>query len=105
MSRLRRSEEAYRRFHNAEPRGWRKVDLPEPPEHAWKLGKLVALVYEPEEPSEKTGVQYEHEFGDGGILRFDRNKPTLYVSEDGRQIVIVRGKSRYRVDPDRGIMW
>lgn len=106
MSRTRKSEESYRRFHQAEPRGWRKVKIPDLPERAWKLGKLVALVYEPEAPSSRAKAQYQHEFRDTGDMEifWPKDYPLLYVSEDGKQLLIVRGKSQYYVDADRGII-
>ncbi len=102
------SEESYRRFHDAEPKGWRKINVPELPERAWKLGRLVALVYEPESPSTKKGTAYEHQFPDTGNpikMAFGKKElPTLYSSEDGKQLLIVRKKSKYYIDPDRGIV-
>lgn len=104
---IEQARAAFRDFHEAEPVRMQKVHIPDPPKAGWQLGKLIEIVYEPQNPSKRARTQYSHEFGDFGnpILsaRFGKRKPLLIVSADGNQLLIVRGPSKFHVT-ERGIV-
>lgn len=99
-----RALDLYQDFHEVEPRQ-REVDVPEPKGPLIKIGRLIELVYEPESPSRLKGKQFVHEMGDTGEL-FQRtmalrDKPIL--ATDGKNLFILRGRSRYYFS-ERGII-
>ena len=98
-----RAQRAYQQFHSAEARVVDVVDIPDAPDAAWQLGRVIAIAYEPESPSRRKGTVYEHQFGDYGTVRFGKHKPRLLVSPDGRQLLIERDESDFRVT-ERGIV-
>ena len=101
-----KASEAYRSFHQADPSKMKRVRIPEMPKAAWKLGRLLEVVYKPEGGSHRKDSAYDHKFGDFGdfrSLRFGKLKPILAVSEDGNQLLIIRDVSKYHVN-ERGIV-
>lgn len=85
-----RATALFRAFHGYLPskRG-DLVEIAEPATTALYIGKLHAVMYETEEHAQP----YFH--------RFDEPRPLLYVSADGRQVHIVKGRYEFT---DRGFI-
>ena len=83
------------------------MHIPDAPKAGWLLGKLIEIVYEPQNPSKRARTQYQHSFGDFGnpvkSFKWGKLKPLLIVSADGDQLLIVRGPSKFHVT-ERGIV-
>lgn len=99
-----RLEGLYRGFHGAVPKGEREVEVPTPKGKLMKIGRLVEITYEPEEPSQRKRTHYVHEFGDDGnrVVKGIKSKPILATDKRG-DLFIVRDKSRHYFSP-RGII-
>ena len=91
----------YQAFHGANPGKIRKVKI-EVPKRLIKIGRLISLDYEPENPSKRKGIRYTHKFGDTGE-RMLPEKPLLAASKDGKQLFIVNDGSSTHFS-ERGII-
>ena len=95
----------YQAFHGNPPVRERKVDLPVPKKGAklLKIGRLIAVEYEPEFPSKLKGIHYRHESGDTGrtILK---NKPILATDEKGKALYIIPTSKKYPRMTGKGIV-
>jgi len=100
--RQRNPKGLYQAFHGSPPSNVKKVKVPNV-KRAIKIGRLSALQYDPEPPSNLTGKRYLHDFGDYGYKFSGKNKPILAVSQDGKQLLILRDKSDF-VFNERGIV-
>lgn len=102
MRKTKRNSRLYSRFHGKSPSRVRRLSHTVPSE-ALQIGRLLEVVYEVEEPSQRAGERYSHKFGDKGKrVKFGKNKPILAVDESGRQLIVLNDKSKYRVT-ERGI--
>ena len=104
IRRVRRRRDLGKSFHGVtDKRRKVKIRVPRKGETLIRLGRLDAIVYQPEGRSQRRGKTYEHRFGDKGKGVRGRNRPILAVTADGKQLWIINGRSRYRVT-GRGIV-
>lgn len=99
-----RANEEYEDFHGKKPRRTRKINIPDLSGVGWVLGDLESLVYKPPNTSRRGKMRWEHEFGDYGFGPKGKEKPLLVSSDDGNILLIVRDRSKFKVDPKRGIV-
>lgn len=92
----------YEDFHGVPPARVRKMRLPVPKKGARliKIGRLLELTYLPEEPSQRVGTAFRHEFGDTGSVVLP-DKPIL--ATDGEHFYIIPDKSKAYFE-ERGIV-
>jgi hypothetical protein len=98
-------EEKYEKFHGVPVQKWRVVKVPKLPETAFVIGRLKSITYWPHDKSKRGETLWEHEFGDYGPLRpKGKHLPLLAVSADGKQLLIIRDKSKFYFDEEAGIV-
>ena len=96
----------YENFHNAKPKGIRKVFYEPPPkgQPLVKLGILTRLDYRPEAPSKKANVEFYHYSGDTGATERKSNL-ILCTDKQGRNIYLVKDKdSKFPYVNERGVI-
>ena len=93
----------YRDFHGVAPVRVRVMNLPPPPSDLVVLGEIVEITYKPYGQSQLKGAAYRHLFGDRGTARMGKERPSLAVTVDGKQLYFLNEKSNYVFGP-RGIV-
>ena len=95
----------YEKFHGAPPKTLKRVRVatPKEGEKLVAIGRLIELVYEPFGSSKRKGVQYVHEMGDEGEGKHNPEKPILAVSQDGKDLYIIKNGAKTRFS-GRGIL-
>lgn len=102
----RRAVEFYATFHERKPARIIKMKRPDwycGPKALVCLGRVGEITYIPQEPSVKKGIEYVHAFGDYGPIQTSE-KPLLVTDPDGQALHILKVGSRFKVDPERGIV-
>jgi hypothetical protein len=91
-----RALRAFERFHGHRDPKVSEIDLPPgAPQVLISLGDVREIVYEPTDPSHRSGAEYIHKFG---------REAKLAADPSGRNIYIVRGRGgKTRVDWSSGI--
>ncbi|MDP2729079.1 MAG: hypothetical protein Q8O55_01185 [Dehalococcoidales bacterium] len=104
MSRLGK---AYKDFHDVEPTRETKVKQPEH-KRAWAMGYITRIYYTPyylqeDNPGIHKNTEFVHRFTDKGSGVTKEDLPILAASDNGKDLIIVRGKSKYYITR-RGII-
>lgn len=88
---LRQARALFRSFHNKEPRAGQIIRVVPPTAHVigLEVGTLLSIGYK----AAGNGESFYHEF--------EATMPKLYVSQGGRQIIVVGGSYRFT---DRGFI-
>lgn len=94
----------YRSFHGNPPKSSRTVQYDPPTNPLIKWGKISQINYIPEKPSQHTGVEFYHKFGDyGSSMKFGKHKPILATDAKGKNLYIIKDKSSFHLT-ERGII-
>jgi hypothetical protein len=75
-----------------------------PPVHVVRIGEERAITYRPSRRSERGDADWEHSAGDQGPLRRNASGRRLLVADERGRVYVIRGTSRMRFDPDRGLV-
>jgi len=85
----------YERFHGNPPANLKRVVVatPKEGEKLVAVGRIIEIVYEPFGSSKRKGIHFVHTMGDLGGGRFNREKPILAVSQDGKSFYIIKDRA------------
>lgn len=94
----------YKRFHYQPAKVKRFTRLPEPPNEAFVIGRLLNLTYLPFDSSGKPHEPHIHRFGDYGYKEIkDVKKMPILLGDNKHNLWIERGNSKFFLN-ERGIV-